>query len=198
MKNLVIDESRLNDFRKKVVPGIAEYVKDNPSTLLAILTAGRLFGSAAYNDLLKMGLVVDYLESDKKDVAKILRRNRPVVYGRTIIPVDDDIYTRDTFRQVNSQIEQVRTELDLRGPLWAVEFDSPGIAQWSCNKNNKQRDAAASKAVSAIAISAALVAATNNPAGALAGPALVYGPKLGEVVVESGKRLAKGIRALVL
>ena len=140
------DDRRIRNFRTKVGPNIRDYVYENgPSTIVGIVTAGRLFALELYQYLLKAGpndpyVDVKYFETDKNNILETFKINRDIIEGRNVIMVDDDIHTRQTFEEVQKQLQQIEKRYKIRTIKWAVEYDGPGVASWSCNRNGSKNN----------------------------------------------------------
>ena len=134
------DSTRVDAFGRKISPLVRGYLQEKgPGTIMAIPTAGRLFGVELYRRLLMDGeslLDVTYFEADKGDLLRVFVQNSGAVKNRHLIVVDDDIHTRQTFYEVSRKLSELKDEFDIRSVNWAVEFDGPGLATWSCNRHN--------------------------------------------------------------
>lgn len=135
------DERRIRNFRTKVGPKVRDYLAEaGPGTIVGIPTAGRLFAIKLYEFLLTPGIHdphvdVKYIEAEKDNIKRALTTYRPDVENRHLIIVDDDIHTKQTYDEIRTQLQECINEFRIPEIKWAVEYDGPGVADWSVNRN---------------------------------------------------------------
>jgi len=138
------DDRRIRNFRTKIGPKIRDYLVENgPGTILGIETAGKLFAVELYKFLLTPGLGdpftdVKYIEASKTNLVEKLHIYRQDIEGRNLIVIDDDIHTKQTYNEIQTQLENNKKKLKVLEIKWAVEYDGPGVADWSCNRNGNK------------------------------------------------------------
>lgn len=136
------DRRRIDNFGRRITPLVRSYLNDNgPGSIMAVPTAGRLFALELYRRLLTPSgeqpyVDITYFEANKDELEGSLEMNSPKIRERHLIVVDDDIHTKQTYEEIQYNLERLKEKYGIRSINWAVEFDGPGIATWACNRIN--------------------------------------------------------------
>ena len=127
---LITLDFNLQNFIVKVGPPIKEFIGNDQACLIAISSSGGYYASGMKRYLLKEEKNVSCIEVNRNG-EKIHKNN---VWKKKVVVIDSAIYSGQTYRRIMKKLSRLKTKYAIQDIRYAVNFDFPGLADWSSTR----------------------------------------------------------------